>query len=253
MGIIQRLMKVLLNDAKKEPSVGKHSPPLNPSVFTTIKESQNNKIDALKNNRDVVEGMMFCATLQIRTPLRVLMRHGELHADIKSEPPQIEKEMWEGIWVLKTISDFMPFTVASDIGPILADEYLPFLIAVRKIIESPDSIDDRIKSLGTMPIEGDWATYVTKQGSSHSKHRGMDWIINYFFPRFIDTIPKINNEIIEELSKLGLDTPNRISAAPDELLLSIKGIGQAKLNAIRNYCAGLTDNRDASRVENVTR
>jgi hypothetical protein len=98
-----------------------------------------------------------------------------------------------------------------------------------------------------MPMVDDWKPLI-------EKHGGIEKIIGrYFFPRFIDTMPTLNLSTIDELSKLGLDTPNRIAATPDETLLSIKGIGQAKLKAIRDYCAGITDNRNADRVEGVIR
>ena len=96
------------------------------------------------------------------------------------------------------------------------------------------------------PIVGDWRTYV-------EKHGGLDTIIGRFFPRFIETIPKINDATIVELSRLGFHTPNRIAAATDETLLGIKGIGQAKIKTIRDYCAVIAENRDAIRLENVTR
>lgn len=214
------------------------------------------------NNKNLISGMKFCATMQLRTPLRVLLRHGEIHTNKKTVPPKIATEMWEGIWVIKTKTfrdlgfdmDELPDTIASDIGPIRADNYLPFLIAVRKIVESHDSIENRIQRLREMPLTEDWKAYVDKYGPSHiSKSTGKDWIINYFFPRFIDSIPKINVATIEELSSLRLDTPNSIESASDESLLGIKGIGQSKLEIIRAYCASVTDNRDADRIENVTR
>jgi hypothetical protein len=135
---------------------------------------------------------------------------------------------------------------ASHIGPIHAKEYLPFLIEVRKIVELNSSIESRIKMLQEKPKIGIWKTYV-------NKHGGINKIIEEFFPRFIDTIPKINNAIISELHVLGLDTPNSIEAASDEVLLKIKGVGKAKIKVIRDYCAGITFNRDTIRLDKVTR
>ena len=255
MGIIHWIIKTI--QGKEKPK---------DKIFSTKEESQNNKIEIWDDNRDLVNGMKFCATMQLRTPLRVLLRHGEIHTDINSKPPQIAIEMWEGIWLLKTatwaeLGIDLPErgwgTMASDIGQIPQDggEYIKFLIAVRKIVESHDLVDSRIRRLREMPLTKDWETYVNKHGRpSHiSKSTGMDWIIAYFFPHFINTIPKINAETIAELSRLELDTPNRIALAPDESLLGIKGIGHSKLKVIRDYCASITNNRDADRIENVTR
>jgi len=64
--------------------------------------------------------------------------------------------MWEGIWTLKTktfrelgidIDEVPNCTMASDIGLIRVEDYLPFLIAVRQIVEQTCSVESRIKML----------------------------------------------------------------------------------------------------------
>jgi hypothetical protein len=173
-------------------------------------------------------GFRFSATMQLRTPLRVLLRHGELYLKNDGQQPKIAREPWEGMWVPvgksfeeiarasnSSANDIEVFrrldaqisrmTMASDVGPILAEDYLPFLIAVRRIVEAYDSIEQRIEKLREMPMTPDWEEFV-------SKHRGIDGIIQCFFPKFINLAA-------------GLDTPNRIAAASDETLLAIKGIG----------------------------
>ena len=200
----------------------------------TMGELQNSTIPSWM--ADVCSGLRFSATMQLRTPLRVLLRHGEIHRDMTKQPPNIASEMWEGMWVpdLKPCPGMPPFPIgkcASDVGPITPEDYLPFLIAVRRIVEAHDTIGHRIEKLREMPIVTDWQEFV-------SKHRGIDGIIQMFFPKFM-------------ILATGLDTPNRIAAASDETLLAIKGIGPAKLKAIRERCASITGNRDADRVENV--
>lgn len=213
---------------------------------------------------DIFSGLEFSATMQLRTPLRVLSRHGEIHTHRTKKPPKIAMEMWEGIWLdkLKPWSELLqdskfaarldeaerqnPGGMSSDIGTIRAEDYLPFLIAVREIVELRDSIESRIKRLRDKLMEHNWQTNV-------EMHGGVDKIIGEFFPRFIDTIPKINDATIAELSRLDLDTPNRIAAVSDETLLGITGVGRAKLQVIREHCAGMAKYRDADRVENVIR
>lgn len=219
---------------------------------------------------DVCDGFEFCATFQLRTPLRVLLRHGELYLKNDGKQPQIAREMWEGIWLPKTksyeeiacgtdsthenIEVFRRMdaaladssAVASEIGSVHPSDYLPFLIAIRKIVELDEPIENRIEKLHEMSMVDKWKAFI-------EKHGGIEKIIRYFFSEFIDTIPKLNISTKNELSKLGLNTPNRIAAAPDETLLNIKGMGQAKLKVVRDYCAGITDNRNADRIENVIR
>ena len=251
MSIIDRF-KSLIFGASVEPVT---QIPLNtaqpkPKIFTT-KESQNNKFEAWKDNQDIIKGLQFVATMQLRTPLRVLLRHGEIHTDPNTEPPKIIKEMWEGIWSIKTktyrelgvdIDEVAPGTHASDIGPISPDDYLPFLIAIRKIVELDEPIEKRIKKLHEVPVADDWKKYL-------ENHGGIETVIGMYFPKFIDTIPTLNLSMKDELSKLGLNTPNRIAAAPDKKLLSIKGIGKAKLKKICDYCSGIKDNRDSDRTD----
>ncbi len=235
-----------------------------PKIITTIQESQNNTIDDWKNNQDIISGLEFNATLQLRTPLRVLLRHGEIHNDINTEPPEIVKEMWEGIWLpkLKTLREITGLNIpempqgkhASPIGPILPSDFLPFLIAIRKIVELDEPIENRIKKLREMNLLDKWKIFVSQMGPSHiSQKTGIEWIIDYFFPPFITTIPQISDSIKESLSQLGLNTANSIESASDDTLLRIKGIGKTKLKTIRDYCSGIKDNRDSDRIEDVVR
>jgi len=226
-----------------------------PKIITTIEESQNNKNKLWRGNDDIIKGLEFIATMQLRTPLRVLLRHGEIHTDINTEPPKIIKELWEGIWVTKTktyrelgidMPEIAPGTHASDVGQVLPDDYLPFLIAIRKIVELDEPIETRIAKLREMLPACKWQTFL-------HKHGGPEKIIQHFFPRYISPMPKLPAGTVRELSKLGFDTPARIAKASDEVLLSMKGIGPAKLRAIRAHCSDMAKHRDADRVDNVTR
>lgn len=206
------------------------------------------------NYQSVISGLEFHATMQLRTPLRVLSRHGEIHSDINSEPPIIATEMWEGVWVPKTKSfkelgidakEWPESTSSSDIGYIKPSEYLPFLIAIREIVELDESIDSRISKLyerrENLP---NWRVLAGVFG-------GTDYFIKEFFPLFIETIPNINSSSVDELSKSGIDTPNKLEAISDEALLAINGIGKAKLKTIRDYCASIKENRDETRLDRV--
>ena len=95
----------------------------------------------------------------------------------------------------------------------------------------------------TKPMTGSWKTYV-------DKHGGIEEIIKKFFPRFIDTIPKLNVVTIDELFKLGIVTPNQLETTSDFVLMAINGIGKAKLKSMREYCASITKNRYDVRLEN---
>lgn len=222
-------------------------------VKKTIGELQSEPMSAW--GASAINGLKFHATMQIRTPLRVLTRHGETHTDINTAPPKIAINGWEGIWVPKSrLTKILKGTdlelpedkCASDAGLVIVDEYLPYLIAVRRIIETYEPIEDRITKLRNMPAKDIWEKFWYKGKSA-------EVIAGNHFPYFVSTIPNIGYETKDILFSLKLDTPNRIAAATDETLLSIKGIGSAKLKIIRHYCAGINENRDALRLDMVER
>jgi hypothetical protein len=220
------------------------------SSAKTISDLQREPLSAWGND-DIIKGLSFFATPQLRTPLRVLLRHDELHTNREAEPPEIAHEAWEGIWLPKVNPEYdltggRVGECASDVGPVRAKDYLPFLVAIRKEVEAHNSIEHRIEQLRGIRIEKGWQTYL-------GKHGGIEGIISRFFPDFISTVPGITRETNEKLHALGLNTPNRLSDTADEALLAIKGIGPSKLLKIRAYCAGITENRDAERVDTVIR
>lgn len=218
--------------------------------------TNSNSNDAWRKNQDVVKGLEFCATLQLRTPLRVLRRHGEIHTNLDREPALIALEPWEGIWTpkLKGLEEILgvkigeppPGKHSSDIGLVLANKYLPFLIAVREIVELEESIKNRIDKLRSMLITCEWQGFV-------NKHGGIEAVVQKLFPRTIRPMPKLNDDVKKELKKLGLVTPQELSSATDKQLLSIKGIGPAKLKAIREHCIDMAKERDADRFDSIVR
>lgn len=228
------------------------------SVGKTIGELQSEPMSAWGKwgNVDIITGLEFSATMQLRTPLRVLLRHGEIHTDRNTKPPEIVHEGWEGSWLpkLKTFREIgldmnepPPGAHASSIGPIVARDYLPFLIAIREIVELNESIENRIDKLREMLSVCDWQEFL-------GKHGGTEKIVQYFFPRYIQSMPKLPPSAMNEFVRLGyFNTPSSIEAATDEELLSIKGIGPAKLKAIRKHFADIAKHRDVDRVENVIR
>lgn len=167
MRVIRLLIKAFFGGAKKKAQKNKRKVKSSERIFTTIEESQNNKVNTWNDNVDVIKGMEFCATMQLRTPLRVLLRHGEIHSNINTEPPKIAKEMWEGLWIHQimtwremgiNIDEMSESTIASDIGQVNEENYLPFLLAFRNIVELSEPIDSRIKKLREYPMVGDWQT-----------------------------------------------------------------------------------------------
>jgi hypothetical protein len=95
-------------------------------------------------------------------------------------------------------------------------------------------------------LSNKWKNYI-------DRHNGIDKLVEYFFPKFVNTIPSLNDETVDELIKNNLVTPNAIATTNDSVLLEIKGIGKSKLIIIRNYCVKLTKNRNHIRIDCVKR
>ena len=206
---------------------------------------------------DIAKGWRFGATMQLRTPLRVLSRHGEIH-DGLTAPPSIARQQWEGYWtpVLRSYKELgidipefgvLDGTMASDIGQIPSGggDYLKFLLKVRTIVELEEPIESRKARLSVELRQPEWASFCRKLG-------GKQGIQSRFFPPFIHCIPKLSREAVEALWTAKLTTPARIMTAPDAALLAINGVGPAKLQSIREACLSASQ-KDSELVDAVVR
>lgn len=220
------------------------------TTTNVININSGDPLGAYRENSDLVECLEFHATLQLRTPLKALMMDGMMHSD-KSHLPELGIETWQGIWVakLKTwrelgydIDEMDEGKSASDIGYISRDAYLPFLKAVRSVVEKAGSIDDRVKQLSAELKKHEWSEFL-------EKHQGADVIINTFFPFFIDTLPGVSASIKEQLRLLGFKTADQLSGADLDVLTSIKGVGKVKASSLQQYADGIIDNRVSERLD----
>ena len=193
--------------------------------------------DVRVTSGDALKGVQFSATMQLRTPLRVLLHHGEIHSKMPDDI--IIRSQWEGIWLpaTKTFSELgidMPEPegiMASQIGyiPSNGGDYLPFLIRVREIVETVNSVDWRITELKKLLAEQRFVDSINRSG-------GISAVINYFFPLFIFTLPGLTELHRKNMMELDLLTPSKILAEGSPHLLAMKGIGQKKLNDILMTC-----------------
>ena len=243
---VQRSIDELEHEYKKAGHYSKGKPKdINSSIThkDIIDDSQNGKLDGWADD-ELIEGFEFCATLQLRTPLRILKRHNEQFKG-RGKPPKIVDEQWQGYWSPKAkswrdlgidIEEAPMDTMASDVGPIPSDggDYLKFLIAIRDIVERKNSVTKRLAELNAEMENGKWNVFVQKLG-------GKQAITDYFFPCFIETLPGLQNETVAALRELELSTPKAITTVPDKTLLALKGIGPAKLKKIRKACEDATD------------
>ena len=216
--------------------------------------SQQDNNSGASQHSDLIKSAEFSATLQLRTPLRILRKDGEIHQDLKSPPPSYAKEQWEGSWTPKLDSkfDFLSegATISTEIGPISLvqkDRMLAFLIAVRKVVETELSIEERRKKLKELLRTTEWPEVTLIYGEnvqniSLSKAFGGDvQIVDRLFPPFLKTISGLSKDSIDQLYEANLRTPDALERTSDETLLKVKGIGPSKLKMIREICSSTTD------------
>lgn len=196
--------------------------------------------DVLKREmRDVLSHMEFAATMQLRTPLEVLNHHGCTYHDDGCAPP-FQVSMADGIWVPVVDERFSALregaTMASDIGPLPYNdkEYLGFLKSIRVIVEQTSELSARRNGLYLVLKSSPWPKFI-------AAHGGIDSIVDKFFPMFITTISGLPKASQDHFSSLGCLTPKDIGAKDDRYLLSVPGIGPAKLGALRLACNAATD------------
>lgn len=196
----------------------------------TIGEMQNKPLEDWGDN-DIFEGVIFSATLQIRTPLEVLEHHGEIFKEKNQIPPNYAKEQWHGIWLVKLQSKYKIIkdsTCSSDIGQVNATEYLPFLIEFRKIVESTKTINEMIRELY------DLADKNKNFKAFWNRHSKMDADFpNSFFYNQLTHIDGVGVKSAKLLYENGFKNIKDLQNAKDEDLLKIKGIGKSLLEKIR--------------------
>ena len=200
----------------------------------------------------LIAGMEFHATFQTRTPLRILLRHGELLPLGSTLPDDFEP--WMGIWFPKPKTfrsigldidePHFESLVASQAGPVTVAEYLPFLISIRRAIEGRSGgIEDRTLRLKAACEIPKYADYVQAEGGSSK-------LCDRFFPPTLSLIPGLSSKARAYLQQRGIRTVKTLQHASDGDLLKINGIGKAKLQAMRKFCFQYDGDIEAERVEN---
>lgn len=191
-----------------------------------------------------IAGMEFCATFQVRTPLRILRRHGQVLPLGVALPDDFEQ--WMGIWVPKPKSAGQrPYEgeIASPAGPVTAAEYVPFLIAVREAVEDTvGGIEGRMARLQAVCALPQFARFVAAECGARVP------ICDRFFPPVLSLVPGLPSSSQAQLRRLRLSTVGALRGAADNVLLAVKGVGQSKLKAIRVFCREYAGNPDAERM-----
>ncbi len=191
---------------------------------------------------DAIDEYIFRARFQLGTPLAALLFHDKRHLSIGDLPPEVTPGNRHGQWQaqLAMLDDSdpapRPALAPSAVGPIAMDggDFLPFLISIRRAVEADGTIASRITLLRAELEAENRAEYVAALGGIEDIERG-------FFPCFASSISGLGKAVVNTLWERGLRAPADIAAAADAELLAIKGIGPARLKAIRAACLAASD------------
>lgn len=202
---------------------------------TSVSEQPSGADAVYHSNQDIVDGVEFIATLQLRTPYHILERHGQIFMGLPSKAPQYGDSR-HGMWLVKLkswgVAEMDEIAArsphASDIGPIIAEEYLPFLKAFRQIVETNNPVAERLAQVELLATRsGNFKEIFVRLSSSYE-----DFPASYFY-RELTELPGIGIKSAKLLFDKGLHTKNEIQSASQDTLLSVTGIGKKTIEKLK--------------------
>lgn len=190
---------------------------------------------------DVLDGYEFFATLQLRTPLAVLEQHGRRHPGPPSKLPEIASQA-DGIWVprtkswseltgVKDMSELPESKGASELGPIRPSEYVPFLIAFRRIIESDGDDEQKLERLRELP------KHSSKFADFWARHNKAADFPEYLFWCELAEVKGVGSKLAKILYQAGYRDLRSVIEADIDDLVRLPGIGIKTATKIKDAAA----------------
>lgn len=204
-----------------------------------------------QDDDDLIAGWRYSATLQLRTPLAYLERHGEFSPGPK-EPPLLgpaESRLPNGtgfnpygIWVREINYDGLGFDQppsvtkgerATEWGPVrIGSEeernLISFLKSFRYIVETAETLEQKLAYLADLSTStpANRKVWLKVVGSESG-------FPDSFFYRELCCLPGIGVRVAERIYRAGFRTNAEIQGASDEDLLKVEGLGKGLLRKLR--------------------
>ena len=124
------------------------------------------------------------------------------------------------------VSQIQRNAVASDAGPVVASEYLPFLKAFRTIVESEVPPDQQVRQM--QALRQTWPRFYDTLGKDHG---GL--ATRWFVDRLCE-LPGIGKKSAKALYDAGHLTSELVLNLSDDELLKVPGIGKGTITKLRH-------------------
>lgn len=170
---------------------------------------------------DVVDGWIFCATLDTQTSLSVLAHHNEVFKGLKKDLPKYGSSR-DGFWgaYLENFTD-PPSQKELDT--------ISFLTKFHIIYDSDISVDEKLLKLKGLCSNPKYSKFCDQFKLPYHEEFPESLFISK-----LASIPGISSKSARLLFEQGYKTKDDIKNADDKELLDIYGIGPANLKKIRN-------------------
>lgn len=186
-----------------------------------------------ENNSDILMGLEYSATLKVSTSLEVLKHNGEVFNGPPSKAPVFGNQA-DGCWIPKinpkyNLAAGLISECASDIGPIMENEYIPFLIDFRKIVENGESDIEKLEQLKRLKNIGEYKGIWAKLKKNYN-----DFPQSVFYSVFTE-INGIGINTAKNIYDAGIISMDDLFSAKDSDLLKIGGLGKVSIQKIKAH------------------
>ncbi|KDN27544.1 hypothetical protein VFDL14_19920 [Vibrio fortis] len=222
----------------------------NESQDLTIKSNETTNSYSSSGFGDVVDGLQFSPTFQIRTPCKILRANG-MHVANEAQIPDYLREQQHGIWLPKVKQKYSldddNDVGASDASGSNRDDYITFVCSIKDIYSENISIFERVKLIDTFKADHPELLYVEDKLLAY--YNNYDSIIDilmfnvdfsfedlanfhYRDEGYLRPILGINSRVEKSLISLGYKVVEDVTHLTKDQLMELDGVGNKSAEKI---------------------